>query len=567
MPVSTRRLPALALLGAALSMTPADAPAQDAAQDPAQTATGRVFLDANANGVLDAGERGVAGVAVTNGLEVIATDADGRYELPVAGDTVIRITKPAGYAVPTDADGLPQFFYTHDPEGSPEGLRYPGMAPTGPLPDRIDFPLRLAAERQRFKAILISDPQPQSDRELDYIRDDLVAELIGSDAAFGLTTGDIMFDDLSLLPRYNALIGQIGVPWWNVPGNHELNFLADDDAHSTETFKRVYGPTYYSFDYGQVHFVVLDNVDYQGRNAGRETPRYRGSGVYEGRIGARQMAWLRNDLAQVAEDTLIFVATHIPLETYLSDRAFETTADRRQLFDILEAYPNLYSVAGHTHTAEHHYFDADDGFDGATPLHHHVLATVSGSWWSGPKDAHGVPDAVQRDGTPNGYYILEVDGTDARLRFKAAGQPADRQMRILVDKTFFAHTPDIIGADAPGPLLDGTLRADQLPAADLLVNLFDGGPRSEVAFRVGDGAERAMRRVSEIDLHANALFRRNPDRVKPWVEAVPSSHLWRGDLPADLAPGVHTVTVRAVDEFGRTHRAYKVLEVLGTGAR
>jgi hypothetical protein len=311
---------------------------------------------------------------------------------------------------------------------------------------------------------------------------------------------------------------------------------------------------------------VLDNVDYQGRNAGRETPRYRGGGVYEGRIGARQLDWLRNDLAQLPKDKLIFLAMHIPLETYLGKEPYQSTADRRALFEILEAYPNLYSVAGHTHTAEHHHFDADDGFDGAGAFHHHVLATVSGSWWSGPKDARGVPDAVQRDGTPNGYYILQVDGTEAELSFKPAGQPADRQMRIMVDKTFFADAPDMIGAE-PGPLLDGTLRSDQLPAADLLVNLFDGGPRSTVAFRIGDGPERPMRRVSEIDLHANALFRRNPERVKPWVEAEPSSHLWRADLPADLAPGVHTVTVRAVDEFGRTHEAHTVLEVLATGLR
>ena len=40
----------------------------------------------------------------------------------------------------------------------------------------------------RFEAILLSDTQPQTDAELDYIRDDVVAELIGSNARFGMTT-------------------------------------------------------------------------------------------------------------------------------------------------------------------------------------------------------------------------------------------------------------------------------------------------------------------------------------------------------------------------------------------
>jgi hypothetical protein len=78
-------------------------------------------------------------------------------------------------------------------------------------------------------------------------------------ATGAMTMGDIAFDEMSLLPRINALIGQIGIPWYNVPGNHEINFLASDDERLLETFKRYYGPPYYSFNYGDVHYVVLDD--------------------------------------------------------------------------------------------------------------------------------------------------------------------------------------------------------------------------------------------------------------------------------------------------------------------
>jgi hypothetical protein len=551
-----------AALTAATALTPVGAAL---AQDDGQTVQGRVFLDANQNGELDPGEQGIADVAVSNGREVVTTDDQGRYSLPIDGETIVRMTKPAGYAVPTDESQLPRFYYIHDPDGSPTDLRYPGVEPTGPLPGEVNFPLHAAEEPDSFEAILISDPQPQSGREIDYIRDDVVGELIGTNAKFGITTGDIMFDDLSLLPRYNAVIGQIGIPWWNVPGNHEMNFLASGDKHSTETFKRVFGPTYYSFDYGAAHFVVLDNVDYKGRNAGREEPRYREGGVYEGRISDKQLEWLKNDLAQVDKDKLIFLAVHIPLKTYLGDSPAMNTVNRRELFDIIEDYPNLYAVAGHTHTSEHHYFDRDDGFDGETAFHHHVLATVSGSWWSGPKDARGIPHAVQRDGTPNGYHILEVDGTKAEVRFKAAGKPADHQMRVMFDVAHHTHNAHIYGDYEMGALLDGEMLANEVPAASLLVNLFDGGPRSAVEFKVGDRGWRDMRRVRQMDLHVNELFQRNRDSVKPWVEAEPSSHVWKADLPDRLSAGTYTVTVRATDEFGRTHHAHKVLEVRATG--
>ena len=50
----------------------------------------------------------------------------------------------------------------------------------------------------------------------------------------------------------------------------------------------------------------------------------------------------------------------------------------------------MVSFSGHTHTTEHHYFGAADGWNGAEPHHQHMLTTLSGSWWSGPFDHRGV---------------------------------------------------------------------------------------------------------------------------------------------------------------------------------
>ena len=444
----------------------------------AETARGRVFDDLNRNGVLDAGEPGIAGVRVSDGVKVAQSDVQGTYELKIGDEAVIFVTKPRGYAVPVDENQLPRFYYIHQPNGSPSGLRYPGIEPTGPLPEQINFPLYQRDEPNVFEAVLFADPQPQTEVELDFIRDDVVAELIGTSATFGVTLGDIMFDDMSLFPRYNAIVSQIGIPWYNVPGNHEINYLAEGNRYSRETFKRYFGPRYYSFEYGDVLFVMLDNIEYQGNGEG-DPGDVRGTGGYIANIGEVQLGWLKRELEFVEEDRLIFVGMHAPLASYLSpDSTSINTADRKKLFKLLSGRPNLYSVAGHTHTTEHLYFGKEDGFRGPGEFHHHVLSTVSGSWWSGPFDERGVPTTDQRDGTPNGYHLLEVDGSDLKIRYQAVGRSASYQMRILYDVAFHGLNINGMRDFRAGELFDGRMTKDQVPAAEILVNLFDGGPKS-----------------------------------------------------------------------------------------
>ncbi|MEM6708144.1 MAG: calcineurin-like phosphoesterase family protein [Pseudomonadota bacterium] len=529
-------------------------------------ATGTVYDDRNGNGVQDESEEGIAGVAVSNGRDVVLTDDQGRYTVPVdASADVIFITKPSGYAPPVNGYQIPQFYYLHRPQGSPDGLRYPGVSPTGPLPESIDFPLRAVAEPDRYSAILFADTQPQTQAELDYVRDDVIADLIGTDARFGMTLGDLLFDDLSMFPRYLSIVAQLGIPWHNVPGNHELNLLAESDAESLETFQRYFGPPYYSFDYGQVHYVVLDNIEYRG-NGEADPGDYRGSGGYVARFTEQQLDWLEKDLALVPADRMVVLAMHSPLKTYSSDRVTSNTANRKALFERLAGRQHLYAIAGHTHTNEHHYFGEEDGFAGPGTFHHHVLGTVSGSWWSGPFDERGIAVAEQQDGTPNGYHLLDVDGNALSVRFRAAGKPADYQMRILIDADHYQYEAIARRDVRMGALLDGSLSVDQVPAARILVNLFDGGPKSTVSFAIGNGPTLPMTRVQEMDPHTRELYDRFEAQKKPWVDAIPSSHLWAADLPDSLGAGTYTVTVKAVDEFGRTHHGHRILEVQGSSA-
>ncbi|MCB4801922.1 hypothetical protein QO001_001179 [Methylobacterium brachiatum] len=494
------------------------------------------------------------GVLVSNGREVARTDGQGRYRLPMPGDGAVFVIKPPGYALPRDADNVPRHSYIHQPNGTPAslGLRYRGLAPTGPLPASIDFTLTRVDEPADFDVILFTDPQPESRFELDHVRDTAVARAMTIPAAFGLTTGDVLFDDLSLYGRSNRIVGRIGLPWYSLPGNHDLNMQAPDARYSRETWKRVFGAPSYAFRHGRVLFVMLDNVEWMG------PPVPVGANTYRGHIGERTLAFLKNLLAEIPPDDLIVLATHIPLLTDTGDDPRSATIDRAVLLDVL-AGRKVLSLAGHTHTTEHHY--PADGH------HHHVMTAVSGSWWSGPDTRTGIPSADSRDGTPNGFHVLSIRGTDYTTRFVPAQGEPDATMRIAFESELRPAAPEIVRASHPMQGLRPPVPQEALASTNLVVNVFDGGPRTTLTVGIGDRAPEPMVRTRRLDSFVTELYARYPETKKSWVQATPSTHIWTARLPDDLPPGAHRVTVAGTDEYGRPIRACAVLEVTGDGAR
>ena len=264
----------------------------------AEVARGHVFHDKNGNGIFDRNESGVRRVAVSNGREVVSTDARGQYALPVSNDTILFVIKPRGWTTALDDDGISRGYYVHKPAGSPI-TEYLGVAPTGPLPASVNFPLTRQHEPRKFDALIFGDPQPEDEEGVEHYGHDVVEELVGSDAKFGITLGDIVEDRLDLLDDINASTALIGVPWHYVMGNHDMNKDSTTDVMADETFERVYGPPYYSFTYGKVHVIALDSVYREGDN-------------YHGELGPRQLAFIENDLAHVPDDYLVIFAMHIP---------------------------------------------------------------------------------------------------------------------------------------------------------------------------------------------------------------------------------------------------------------
>jgi C terminal of Calcineurin-like phosphoesterase/Calcineurin-like phosphoesterase len=509
----------------------------------ATPATGSVFEDTGGLSGRGAGRRGVAGVMVSNGRDVVRTDAEGRWRLPVAEGDSVFVIKPPHWSTPLGSGGVPQAARLHQPDGSPRetACGHPGVAAAGALPASIDFALRRQEESAAFEALLFADTQPANGAELGYLRDDIIAGTLGTRAAFGINHGDVVFDDLALYPRYLQLLGATGIPWHHCPGNHDIDQEAADDARSRETWKRVFGPRHYAFQHGHATFIVLDNVHYFGHAPG--SPR---SGTYAGLIGKRQLQFVRNVLAHVPSDQLVVVSMHIPLVTYQDPaRPSDNTADRDALLRLLATRPHTVSFSGHMHATEHHYLAGDAPAGAHRPHHHHVLAAASGGWWGGPHDGRGIPSADSPDGNPNGFHVLSVDGPQYATRFVPAAGKASGQLRVVLDGPArrLASAKDGDGEPCGGPIA-----ARDLAGTQLVVNVFDGGPRTSVVCEIAAAGRQPLviplQRTPMCDPYIAQLFARSAPMQKPWVQAVPSSHAWKAPLPADLAPGAHRVTVR-----------------------
>ncbi|HTZ71466.1 MAG TPA: calcineurin-like phosphoesterase family protein [Acetobacteraceae bacterium] len=514
--------------------------------DPATDAPAGHVAERASGHVLDAASRDpIPNAAVSNGRDVVLTDNEGGFSLPVRDGDSIFVIKPRGWMVPLEkGTNLPRCAVLHQPQGTPAALdfRYPGVAPTGPLPDNIEFLLTRADEPDKFNVLLCTDPQPETEAELGYVRDTAVTLAAMEKAAFGITTGDVMFDDLSMYGRHNRLFGTLGLPWWNLPGNHDMNYEAPDDFLSKETFKRLFGARHYAFQYGPATFIMLDNVEYLGGNK------------YRGRIGQEQLGFVRAVLGVVPHDAPVIVCMHIPLRTAVGDEPFSATTDYQDFLALIGDRPNCISFSGHTHTNEHHYL-------GAAQHHHHVLTAVSGSWWSGPADMRGIPVALASDGAPNGFHVLSIDGASCRTRLVSCEHPAGPPLRVVLDTHFDRRTGEVARALPMSALLGGTVTRDDLASARLLVNFFVGGPRSSVRYAIEGGEPQALKPLLAIDPFVQQVYWRNEASKKPWVHPVKSTHLWEASLPPDLALGAHRCTISAVDEFGVSCETGFVVEV------
>ncbi|MCC7248290.1 MAG: calcineurin-like phosphoesterase C-terminal domain-containing protein, partial [Lysobacter sp.] len=270
-------------------------------------------------------------------------------------------------------------------------------------------------------------------------------------------------------------------------------------------------------------------------------------------------AFLEAYLADAPKDRLLVLAMHIPLFEPEGRDTFRD-ADRERLFGLLRAFPQRLILSAHNHTQQHYFHDARSGWREPTPLHEYNVGATCGAYWSGAKDARGVPDTTMADGTPNGYAWMRVEATGGyALAWRVAG------VESWAKASPNPQTGDLhsIGLHAPK-----ALRRGAYPGWGVYANVYMGRSDTRVEFRVDDGPWKAMTRVRRFDPRLTLENARDDtaDALRGYdrsPEPEPSEHLWRGALPTDLALGAHRVEVRAFDTWQGEQRAtieYRLLE-------
>ena len=319
------------------------------------TLEGRVYLDANQNGRCDSGEAGVANVLVNAGRKVAPSNAQGRYRLECGDERAM-----VWISVPRDHQAVGSFWHWAD--GTKD----------------VDFGLARCPQAKDFCWVQITDTHLG--------RDDLLrqfAEHLGQldvPVAFVVNTGDLVGGVDVVTPdkaraqydRYLGAASAFTVPLWNVPGNHEhvaINVSGADKSHplyGKGLYRQLLGPTYYAWDWGDVHFVALD---------GTSLP-------YQEKLGEEQFAWLRADLAFQPADKPLVLFCH---------QSLPALRDAQELASMLRGRRVLGAFCGHLHST----FDTElAGF----PVYH--TGALSGAWWSGPNP----------DGTPQGFRLVQIKG-------------------------------------------------------------------------------------------------------------------------------------------------------------
>lgn len=357
--------------------------------------------------------KGLAGVPVTDGYNIVLTDAAGKYTLQSnATAAFVYLTIPRGYAIPHQ-QGVARFFKP---------------VPAGLSSFTADFALeKLSVDDTKHQFVVWADPQIISKDDARQLTEESAPDLnrlvkqYGSDALFhGIGCGDLVWDKFELFPDYQKAVEVGGIPFFQVIGNHDMDITSRSDEGSGETFKNLFGPTYYSFNRGQIHYVVLDNVFFIGT-----------AKKYIGYLTEKQLQWLEQDLSYVPAGATVVVALHIPVDSGNKRRnklkeepLGSVVANRAELYRILKPY-RAHIMSGHTHVCE-------KVITGNTIEHTH--GAVCGAWWTGP---------ICSDGTPNGYGVYEVNGSDIRWYYKSVGQDKSHQFRVYPKGTVAGRPEEV----------------------------------------------------------------------------------------------------------------------------
>jgi calcineurin-like phosphoesterase family protein len=448
---------------------------------------GTVFHDKNKNQALDRGERGLKRVAVSNGKDIVYTDNKGYFQIQATiGQSVFPII-PTGYRLSRK----------DNKQVNNSTFLYLDSKASANSSQRRDFGLVVDKQSTTFQIGAIGDIQVGDADEMNYAGKTIFRELASRpDIVFHLILGDLVNDKTNLLAPFKDMLHALPSPSWTVLGNHDRN--TDNTKYLDDHFNEEFGASTYAFNYGGIHFIVLNNVFSTGKRS------------YEGRISDDQLQFLANDLKNIPTNTQIVLCQHIPMRY---------TRNQTEALSLLEPFSNVLILSGHTHQVSRHFYNQGR-------VQELVTGAPSGSWWTGEMNTQGIPNALMQGGSPRNYFTIDFDKKNYSIHFKGIGLDKDQQM----DLTFVGDT--------------------------LVANLYGASDSTRVQLQVNgtnwidmDHVRRPAETVLRLIEHNTAKrFPASGKRITPLRKRI-SPHIWQTVIPT-LSSGAHQVRIKASDRFG-----------------
>ncbi len=459
-----------------------------------------VSLFADGRGIRISGKvicegKGVNSVQITDGINIVETDKNGNFNLNVSDESeYIYYSLPSGYNSPVK-EGLPSFYEKINRNLKNQTVRF-----------EIE---KSKLSQQKHAFIVWADPQVHDMEEFDLLN------VVISDVNKTITTfpaeipvhaiccGDNVFDRPEFFVNYKNALAKVNAPFYQVIGNHDMDYNNRSNELSARSYSAGLGPVYYSFNKGNIHYVVLKDVFYYGY-------KYH----YIGYVDEKQLSWLEKDVQKVKPGSTVVVSLHIPTifgeaekTSDYKDQLSDAVMNNKALYQILSPF-KTHILAGHSHT---------QWYTQAAPnISEHVHAAACAAWWQGE---------ICVDGSPKGYTVYQVDGDNLTWYFKGVNLNKNEQFKLYQ-----------VGTDAANPEF-------------FVANVYNFDPEWKVEWYENDTLKGMMTRYWGKDPQAATLYKPGRNKKYSWMSAGETHHLFKAkpDRAGDK------ITVKVTDRFGKVY--------------
>ena len=157
----------------------------------------------------------------------------------------------------------------------------------------------------------------------------------------------------------NVITGGVTIPFFQCMGNHDHDgtIINSSMDHATmqytaqTNFVKYFGPQDYSFDRGNAHIVVMDDVWVTGFDSSSKSNGK--TCTYEAGFSSEQLSWLTKDIANVknAADKLVIICCHIPFRSGANSggSSVNKTKNYAAVLSLLSTFKEAHIMIGHTH--------------------------------------------------------------------------------------------------------------------------------------------------------------------------------------------------------------------------